>query len=223
MRRIIICVLLVTVLIAELMFSGAPSSGQTIAGNLLEQRVKLNIKQSTFMYALSKLSGDERIPIGFELALAHKNEYHLNIEADDATLQDVLDQIVQQELGYRWEMRDGVINIIPVKSRDEFVEKLLNIPVRQFTPPKVLGKFHIRDAIVDLPEVVALLKANGITASRYGYFYRYPSIYTNEKIDLSISQTDVRGVLNKVIKDSEHKLWMVSRSGKNLNSLDVGF
>ena len=36
-------------------------------------------------------------------------------------------------------------------------------------------------------------------------------------------ELDVRGVLNKVIKDSEHKVWMISRSGKDLRSLDLGF
>jgi len=68
-----------------------------------------------------------------------------------------------------------------------------------------------------------LLKAHGITASHYGYSYQYPSRYTNEKVDLSMSGTDVRGILNRVIKETEHNMWMVSRSGKNLSSLDISF
>lgn len=222
MRRIIICVMLTTGLIGQLLLSAPPASAQT-SSNLLAQRITLHISKRTFLYALSTLSVDERVPIGFEVALNHKDEYNLNIDVENATVQDVLDKIILQEPGYRWEMRDGVINIVPYESRDDFVGKLLNTSVRQFTPPKVLGKFQIRDAIIELPEVVSLLKANGITASRYAYSYRYPSIYTDETVDLSISKTDVRGVLNKVIKDSEHKMWIVSRSGKNLSSLDVSF
>jgi len=171
---------------------------------------------------LSTLNEDYRIPIGFELALGHKAQYHLNIDLENATLEDVLNEIVGQETGYRWELRDGVINIIPITSRDEFVEKLLNTPIRRFHQPKKLGKFQIRDAIVELPEVVALLKASGITASHYGYSYG-PSPHANERIDLSSSGTDVRGVLNKVIRETEHNMWMVSRSGKNLSSLDISF
>jgi hypothetical protein len=222
MRQRIICVILATAVMGLLLISETSASGQTTTVNLLEQRITLHIKQGTFLYALSTLCVDYRIPIGFELALDYKAQYHLNIDLENATLEDVLNEIVGQEAGYRWELRDGVINIIPITSRDDFVEKLLNTPIRRFDQPKKLGKFQIRDAVVELPEVVALLRASGITASHYGYSYHYPSLYTNEEVDLSISNTDVRGVLNKVIRYSEHKMWMVSRSGKNLSSLDVG-
>jgi len=42
------------------------------------------------------------------------------------------------------------------------------------------------------PEVVASFRTNGITASHCGYSYRL-SLHTNERIDLSIAGTDVRG------------------------------
>jgi hypothetical protein len=223
MRRPIIGAILATALMGLLMIHESSGSGQTTPDNLLEKRITLHINQGTFLYALSTLNVDYRIPIGFEVALGHKAKYHLNVELENATLEDVLNEIVGQERGYRWEMRDGVINIIPITSRDDFLEKLLNTPIRRFDQPKKLGKFQIRDAIVELPEVVALLKANGMTASHYGYPYHYSSIYRNEKVDLSISGTDVRGVLNKVIRETEHNMWMVSRSGKNLSSLDISF
>ena len=206
-----------------IMLSETRTFGQVSAVNLLEQRVTLHIKQGTFLYALSTLCVDYRIPIGFEPAIGHKAQYHLNINLENATLEAVLNEIVGQETGYRWELRDGVVNIIPITSRDDFVERLLSTPISQFDQPKKLGKFQIRDAIAELPEVTALLKANGITASHYGYSYQYPSRYTNEKVDLSMSGTDVRGILNRVIKETEHNMWMVSRSGKNLNSLDISF
>lgn len=165
---------------------------------------------------------DYSVPIGFELALGHKAQYHLNIDLENSPLEDVLNEIVGQETGYKWELRDGVINIIPITLRDHFVEKLLSTEIRRFDQPKKLGKFQIRDAIVGLPEVVALFKANGITASHYGYAYT-PSLQANEGIDLSVSGTDLRGLLNKVIRETEHTMWMVSRSGKNLSSLDLSF
>jgi len=221
MRRRIIYFMLATAIIGQLMISETSASAQTTRINLLEQRITLHIEKATFLYALSTLCGDYKIPIGFEQALGHKAQYHLNIDLENATLEDVLNEIVGQEMGYRWELRDGVINIIPITSRDDFVEKLLNTPIRRFDQPKKLGKFQIRDAITELPEVVALLKANGITASHYGYVYSSP--YPNEKVDLNISGTDVRGILNKVIRETEHNMWMVSRSGRNLRSLDLGF
>ena len=164
-KRIIIGVILAIGLIGQSLLSAPPAAGQT-PDNLLEQRITLHLNRTTFLYALSTLSVDKRVPIGLEFALDHKSEYQLNIDVDNATPQDVLDKIVQQELGYMWQVRDGVINIIPTQSRDDFLEKLLDTPVRHFTPPKVLGKFQIRDAIAELPEVVGLLNVTRITASR---------------------------------------------------------
>jgi len=220
MKRRVICDMLAIVITGLFMIGSMTASGQTTRDNLLEQRITVHIKQGTFLFALSTLCVDHRIPIGFELARGQKPQYHLNIDLENARLEDVLNEIVGQETGYRWELRDGVINIIPITSRDDFVEKLLNTPIDRFDQPNNLGKFQIRDAIVELPEVVSLLKANGITPSHHGYFY---GDYTNKKVDLSISRTDVRGVLNKVIRETEHNMWIVSRSGKNLSSLDIGF
>lgn len=223
MRRKFCCVLLITVLIGISTLNGYRTLSKTTQDDLIMKRVHLQVNQGTLLQALSTLSVDEKIPIGFELALSHKNEYHLNVNADNITLQEVLDRIAEQEPAYRWEVRDGVINIIPTKSRDDFVEKLLNTPIHRFNLPKVPGKFQIRDKIVELPEVVDLLKANGVTASHYGYFYRSPNTHTDSNLSLSISNTDVRGILNKVIRESEHKMWIVSRSGDGLKSLDIGF
>src|SRR6185369_5605597 len=168
MRRRVICDMLAIAIMSLFMTGSMTAPGQTARNNLLEQRITLHIKQGTFLYALSTLCVDHRIPIGLELARSHKPQYHLNIDLENATLQDVLNEIVGQETGYRWELRDGVINIIPITSRDDFVEKLMNTPISQFDQPKNLGKFQIRDAIVELPEVVSLLRANGITPSHYG-------------------------------------------------------
>lgn len=222
MSRILISILRVVGLLGALILIGNPAFSQTAQYDLIKQKVKLHLNQGTLLQALSILSVEQRIPIGFEPALDHKAAYRLNLDAENVTLQEVLDIIVQQEPSYRWEVKDGVINLIPLKSRDDFVEKLLNTPIQRFDPPKVLGPSQIRDAIVDLPEVAGLLKVNGITASHYGYFYRHPSVYTNANVDLKTSQTDVRGVLNKVVRESEHKMWIISRSGANLSSLEIG-
>lgn len=221
MRRRIVCGMLVAVVAIVIAISETWVSAQVSSDNLLEQRVSIHIENSTFRHALSELNGVYGVPIGFELGLGQKAQYHLNIDLKNVTLEDALNEIVGQESAYRWELRDGVINIIPIRSRDTFVEKLLNTPIRRFDQPKKLGKFQIRDAIVELPEVRAFLKAHGVTASDYGYFYNYSSQI--EKVDLTVSGTDLRGVLNKVIKETEHNMWMISRGGKNLNSLYLSF
>lgn len=200
-------------------------SSQTVAQSkpsLLNQKIDLHLKNGTLLQVLSTLSVDDRVPIGFVQTVGHKDKHHLNIDLDDTPLHIVLDTVMQQQPEYRWEVRDNVINILPTKS-DQVVENLLGTAVQRFHPPKLPSTSRLRDAVIEMPEVQSFLKANGISASRYGYFERSPSIYSNPTVDLNISNVDVRGVLNKIIKESEHKMWIVSRSGEGLTSLDLGF
>jgi hypothetical protein len=222
MRRIVTCGTLVVCMTVGMIVCSNQTIGQT-KSNLIEQTIELHLNRGTLLQALSKLSVNNRVPIGFVPTLAHKDDHNLNIDVDNATLKTVLDTIVQQHSGYRWEVRDGVINILPTNSADDFVENFLGTPIHNFDPPKLPGSSRLRDAITELPEVQILLKANGISASHYGSFERYPSLYSNPNVDLSMSNTDVRGILNKIVRESEHKMWIVSRSGKNLTSLDIGF
>jgi hypothetical protein len=191
--------------------------------DLTERVLQLHVNQGTLLEALSKLSVKSRVPIGFVPKLGHKHDYNLTINLDSATLKTVLDTIIQKQPDYRWEVKDGVINILPTKSVDDFVENFLNTRINRFVPPKLATPSRLRDAVTEIPEVQGLLKASGISAARYGYFSRYPSLYTDPNVDLNISGTDVRGVLNKIIRESEHKMWIVSREGKNLESLVLGF
>src|SRR5688572_82426 len=143
--------------------------------DLIEQIIDLHINQGTLRYALSTLSVDKRVPIGFVPKLGHKDVYNLNINLDNAPLKTVLDAIIQQQPDYRWEVRDDVINILPTKSSDGFIETFLSTRVQRFDPPKIPSSSRLRDAVIELPEVQTLLKTNGITAERYGYLERSPS------------------------------------------------
>lgn len=199
---------------------------QTVAqskSNLTEQLVELHVNKGTFLEALSKLTVESRVPIGFVPKLGHKDLYNLTVDVNKATLRMVLDTIIQQQPDYRWEVRDDVINILPTEASDDFIQTFLSTPVQTFHPPTIPSSPRLRDAVIKLPEVQALLKTTGITAERYGYVERYPSLYTKPNVDLNISGTDVRGVLNKIVRDSEHKMWIVSREGKNLEFLVLGF
>jgi hypothetical protein len=161
------------------------------------------------MYALSTLSVNHRVPIGIEYSLADKNEPKLNLDIDRGTLREALDSIVIQEPLYRWEIVDGVVNFVPTRERDQFFEDLLNTRVDHFDPGKWTIIFKVRDAIGEIPAVKRLLASNHKTLAKYGDYVKYPSIYTKKDVDLRISNTTVRGVLNRIIRDSEHKGWSI--------------
>jgi hypothetical protein len=208
--------------IALALFCHAPSYAQLHEESLLNQKIEVNYANATLIYVLNKLAVEKRIPIGLEKSSAEKYEAKLNIDIKDGTLKDVLDAIAQQEPAYKWEVKDGVINFTPVNRRYDFVEKLLDTPVNHFAPRKGIGKFEIRDAILDLVEVQNLLTSCRTGIEKY-YYPSRRSIYSNDEVDLSISNTNVRGVLNKVARDSEHKIWVVEMYGDEKNKLLISF
>ena len=209
-------------LIASTSFSLSPF-GQTLEDDLLNQPIELHLTNATLSNTLSKLSVDWRVPIGLERSYLYSDEPKLNIDVKNGTLKDVLNLIVEQEPSYRWEVRDGAINFVPAQAREQFFEKLLDTRVSRFAPKKGMTKFDLRNTLTDLPEVRTLLEAASITVRKVSDYPYKPSIYSNMDVDLSISDTDVRGVLNKVVRDSEYKLWIMGWGNEKKNSLTISF
>ncbi len=200
-----------------------PTSQHALTQDLLNQQIQLHLRNKTLGYALNVLAVEHRVPIGIERSLADKNEPKINLEIDRETLKEVLDAIVNEEPLYRWEIVDDVINFVPRQERDPFFEALLNTPVDHFNPGKWTIIFQVRNAIGEIPEVKRLMESNQKTLFKYGDYVKYPSIYTKKDVDLSISNTTVRGVLNRIIRDSEHKGWSISWLPGDKDALTISF
>jgi hypothetical protein len=219
MRQCLLVVLSVLILLG----CDARSFGQNNVGELLDQKLTVRVSNATLIYVLARLALDHRIRLGLEKSHTHKDEAKINIEIEGGTLREVLDSIVRQEPAYQWQMVDGVINFTPTHDRYEFVATLLNTPVSRFAPAKGIDTFEIRNCILELPEVRSLMASSGLGVDRLSDEPYPRSIYGDDKVDLSISNTNVRGVLNKVIRDSEYKTWVVEMSGNNKDKLIISF
>lgn len=211
-----------TVLLIALLVCQTASFGQTNNEGLTNQKITVSFEDVTLIYVLNKLAVEHRVPIGLEESSSENFTKKLNIKIEAGTLKDVLDEIVRQDQAYRWELKDGVINFTPVTHRHSFLERLLVTPVNRYAPKEGSGKFTIRDAIYDLPEVKNLLVSNNVGIEKTYYPY-YKSIYSNSRVNVGISNTDVRGVLNKVVRDSEHKIWVVEMVGDAKDKLLISF
>jgi hypothetical protein len=197
------------------------STLQDSQDRLLNQRIELHMNHATLMHVLSTLSVDHRVPIGFEGSAADQNEPTLVLESSNDSLKEILDSIVKQEPLYRWEVVDGVINFVPARDRDAFIETLLSTPVSNYDPRKWTIKFQLRDAIGNTPEVKQLLESNKKSLAKYQDYVYHPSIYTKDDVDLRISNTTVRGILNRIVRISEHKSWSISWTDKEKNVLAI--
>ena len=91
-----------------------------------------------------------------------KRDRTFSINVKDAGLEMVLDQIVRQMKYYKWEINDGVVNIIPVRGRDERYEKLMELKINNYTLEKDMPTGFVKTKIYDLPEVKAFLAENKI-------------------------------------------------------------
>lgn len=200
-----------------------PAPRQALTQDLLSQQIQLRVDKEALSYALGVLAVKHRVPIGIERSPVDKNEPKLNLDVEKATLKEVLDSIVEQEPLYRWEIVDGVINFVPARDRDPFIEAFLNTPVAHFDPGKWTSIFQVRNAIGDVPEVKRMLEENRKTLFKYGDYVKFPSIYTKQGVDLSISNTTVRGVLNRVVRDSEHTSWSIGWVSGNKDALSIRF
>lgn len=187
----------------------------------LDQPIDLRLHKATLKLVVGMLSVEKNIPIGIEFSANEKDEPKLDIDVKNAPLVEVLNLIVKQEPGYEWECRDGVINFTPVHDRDPFFESLLNTAIHTFVSPKGNNKFAIRDALLSLPEIKELIKANGVESETSGYPHK-PSIYAND-VDLSDKSTNFRSLLNKIIRESEHNLWGLQWVDKKQKIFELGF
>ena len=214
------------VLCLMLVLASTASSAEAPAleqDDLTTRTIELHLSKASVMDVLNVLSVEHRVPLGLEHSSADKYEPKLTIDVKKTALKEVLDLIVQQEPNYRWEVRDSVINFVPTQGKDQFLETLLRTRISRFAPKTGINKFELRNTLADLPEVRRVLEANRVTVLRVSDYAYYPSIYSNKEVDLSISETDVRGVLNKIARDSEHNLWVLGWRDKKKRTLALGF
>lgn len=232
MRRVV-CIAFSALILLTLFGATLSQSSDT---DFLDQKIDINLEHATLLQTLSTLSVKYRVPIGLERDAKYWQRVRnlmsfeagqikwkeSSIQIKSGTLKQILDSLVSQEPIYSWEVKDGVINVYPVQSRDPVLQKLLDTTVETFALEQGMNKVEIHKAILDLPAIKAWLEAEKLEARTPSNFTG-SSIYKDDKLKLDISHTNVRGVLNRVIKDSEFKLWVVDRIGDKRESLEISF
>jgi hypothetical protein len=147
--------------------------------------------------------------MGFERSDLDDATKTLDIDVSQKSVFDVLNLIVEKAPIYKREIRNGVVNIVPVQGRSALLQRFLTIEVQRFDGKGDMLKFALRNRIQDLPQVKTFLTENKLQTDRLRDYVYHRSIYANDA-DLGISQTDIQGVLNNIVAKSEYNLWIVS-------------
>ncbi len=139
-------------------------------------------------------------------------QHWFTINVKDERLEDVLNTIIAQMKNYKWEINDDVVNIFPIRGRDERYASLLNLNIKNFdlgkpTPPI----FLVRNKLITLPEIKSFLDENKLFIS----FYRESLDNLARKLpsELSFSNLTLRELFNKITK--------IKRGGWILKTNDI--
>lgn len=136
---------------------------QSQVTEMLHRRLEpLETQVDSMHLMLSKISADYDVPIGFEAA-TQGEEPILSVMVQGRRLQDVLDDIVKKDPRYEWQIVDGVVNVRPKSQRDGLLASILETRVKVFEIPRETRLFQVRQEILKMPEVRALLEQSNVS------------------------------------------------------------
>lgn len=126
-------------------------------------------------------------------------QHWFTVNAKNEKLEDVLNLIIGQMENYKWEINDEVVNIFPIKGRDERYKKLLELNVQNYKFQKELSIAFIREKLFRLPEFQKFLDENKLFTydSRYGFL---GDILRKLDVDLNFSNLTFKELLNHITK-----------------------
>jgi hypothetical protein len=143
----------------------------------------------------------------------------ISVNIRGGTMRDVLEAVLRQDPRYEWRVVDGVI---PKAGRDELLVSLLDTPVRDFSIAEGTGRKVIQNRMVNLPEVRAKLKAGRVTPAFFvvSNLNVYP---LGAKFSLTMRDTTLRGLLNRIMRNITARFWALRRDGVNGESIILNF
>jgi hypothetical protein len=192
------------------------SISQSNDENLLHFRLRnLHMQGKNIHSILSTISDHNKIPIGLEVSLADDLSISKNITIDvnDSSLEEVLNSIVSQYPIYSWELRDHVINVFPSEAhRDLVLKQVLETKLDSISIYKETRRFNLREMLCKNDAVMKILDVNNVTPANESFTSRdFGNVGRN--FSFEASNVSVALVLNRVIRDSQTKYWIIFRDG----------
>ena len=129
--------------------------------------------------------------------------HSITLYIEDGRVEEVFDEIVRQMENYKWEINNEVVNIIPIKGRDERFERLLGLRIKRFILEEGKTVEDITKTLQSLPEFASFMQANKLqfTGYREGTNFIVRAQYgrvMGEKMDFS--DLTFRDLLNRITK-----------------------
>jgi hypothetical protein len=138
------------------------------------------------------------------------------------TLRDVLEDIVTADPEYRWEVKDGVVNLIP----SQRVPDLLTLRISAFDTGDATSVTTAKTFLFGLPEVRKRAAELGFDQAIYGSGLGdvAPGAPPPPKLNVRLQDVTLLEALNALVRAHEHGLWMYREIHCNsTNHFDIKF
>jgi hypothetical protein len=149
-------------------------------------------------------SADGRITATTKSERAFKATLHpITVNVENGRVEEVFTQIVKQMENYTWEINGGVVNIFPIKGRDERFKNLLEINISRFTLERGQTVGDITTKIMSLDEFLRFMYDNKLLFSgvREGANFVLKAQYGRRlDVGMDFSHLTFRDLLNKITK-----------------------
>ena len=193
-----------------------PSLGMTNQALIDGSINNLDLKASNIHLMLSRLSAETKIPIGLEVS-PNDNlsiDRNMKLQIQKGTLRIALDLIVKQNPLYTWKIQDGVVNVFPTDvNRDHLISAVLETKLQRFAVQPGMSRFLLRQTVTARPEVKSVLDQENVHPENQSFMSRdFDSLGRN--FSLELTNVSVIELLNRVIRDSPTKYWIVLRQGE---------
>ena len=123
-----------------------------------------------------------------------------------STLRDVLEDIVTGDPDYRWEVKDGVVNLIPAKG----VPELLNLRIGEFNSGEATSVRAAETFLFALPEVRKREAELDFDKAIYGSGLGgiMPGAPPPPRLNVRLQNVTLLEALNALVRAHKHGLWL---------------
>ena len=139
-----------------------------------------------------------------------------------STLREVLDDIVTADPDYGWEVKDGVVNLMPAKG----VPDLLTLRIGAFDTGDATSITSAKTFLFALPEVRKRAEElgfdQGVTGT--GPYAVVPGAPPPPKLNVRLQDATLLEALNALVRAHRHGLWIYYETHcKSTNHFDISF
>lgn len=201
---------------AALNFSTPAQTQQVESQGLLERSIdELYLEGTNIGILLSSFSYQTKIPIGLEVSQYDdlSPEKRMRVHIKKGSVREALDSIVKQSRLYTWKVQDEVVNVLPTDpNRDRLLRELLETRLERFAITRGLSRLGLRIALTKSPPIEAVLSRENVRPENSSFMSRDTRPLGRDYL-LDVTNISVSELLNRIIRDSQTKYWIVLRHG----------